>query len=487
MMIKNRPSPTAGGRRAPYLATLIALILLFNPNFFIVDPLPDLIAFALLSALLRHAADCAPYFEEARGAIRKLFWIQLLKLPALLLVFAIKSKNTLDNDTVALVSLIFAVADILYSCIAVRYLFDALFRLGERTDAHALIATQGQFQPEYLRSLSYLFVTVKSLCAFLPNLLLLTHTTQSGTHTLAAYGSRYYPAAVAVATLLSLLIGTVWLIRMLRYVRAIHREGLFFTALDALAAQDTGSHVQKQAAIRTLRETLLLLPIATLFTLEVTLSDLGGNDLLPAFLFGLIATLFVLRLRRLLPPTRRVTVALWLGSAYTVVSLSSYLVRASFLSQHRYTDMAEVAVQQAYRPVEVMATLECLLAVAYLVALAALLSEFARCRVGISPHSDRYLHADLVRHREWRRRSVTLAVLGILTVLLELLNTLRRGLYIAETAVRPDGGEVTIASTLLPWLPIPLIVAALIFIGYAWYYSRSLVEDAEIKITEELP
>ena len=46
-------------------ALVISLLLLFNPNVSIIDPLPDFIAFFILARLVERAADIAPHFEEA--------------------------------------------------------------------------------------------------------------------------------------------------------------------------------------------------------------------------------------------------------------------------------------------------------------------------------------------------------------------------------------------------------------------------------------
>ena len=119
---------------------VFSFVMLFNANINILDILPDFIAWFILAKLFERAADSAAYFEEARSAFLKLGWVSLMKIPALVIVLLIKGKNTLDNDVFALASFTFGVVEAILSVIAVRYIFEALFHLGERTDFKATLS-----------------------------------------------------------------------------------------------------------------------------------------------------------------------------------------------------------------------------------------------------------------------------------------------------------------------------------------------------------
>ena len=81
-----------------YSLLIFAAILLFNPNVNVIDPLPDFIAYFIIARLLIFAENDAPYFAEARSAFLRLGYLNLAKLPALLLIVSIRRVNTLDND-----------------------------------------------------------------------------------------------------------------------------------------------------------------------------------------------------------------------------------------------------------------------------------------------------------------------------------------------------------------------------------------------------
>ena len=135
---KNFASDTGNKKQLRTLKTgwlIFAVVMLFNPNVNLIDILPDFIGFFNLAKFFEKAADCAPYFEEARSAFMKLGYISLAKIPALAIVVIVRSGNVIDNDIIALMALIFAVLELLYLIPVTKSLFDALTYLGERSEA----------------------------------------------------------------------------------------------------------------------------------------------------------------------------------------------------------------------------------------------------------------------------------------------------------------------------------------------------------------
>ena len=123
-----------------YSLLIFSLVFLLNPNINVIDVMPDFISWFILARLFERAADSAPYFEEARAGFIKLGYINLAKIIGLLIIFFVKSRDTSDNNIFALVSLSFAAVELLYLFPTVKNIFLALFHLGERTEASALIS-----------------------------------------------------------------------------------------------------------------------------------------------------------------------------------------------------------------------------------------------------------------------------------------------------------------------------------------------------------
>ena len=150
---------------------IIAFIMLFNPNINLYDVLPDFIGYIILARLFERAADAAPYFEEARAAFVKLAYVSIAKIPAIVIVTTTRMGNVQDHDIVALMTLIFAVLEILFIIPAAKNAFDALLYLGQRTDAQSLIKSGSLTSTEALKSFTLVFLIFKSLIYSLPEML----------------------------------------------------------------------------------------------------------------------------------------------------------------------------------------------------------------------------------------------------------------------------------------------------------------------------
>ncbi|HBJ19441.1 MAG TPA: hypothetical protein DDY70_06895, partial [Clostridiales bacterium] len=235
-MIANSESQPRG-RFLPVLC----LIFLFLPNIHVIDFLPDFIACFLLAKYFSRAADISPYFNEAVASLKRLGWVNLARIPALFLVISVRAQNRADYDIIVLLSLVFAVGELLLSLQAAHYLFEAFFYLGERTTHPAFIkpfpyTKEGtrRIEPEALRSTTALFLIVKALASTAPEFLRLsTAKSDPGGSTLYVSGTIYYPMILTFAFLLATVVGAIWLARALAYRRAILEDG----GLDAALAE----------------------------------------------------------------------------------------------------------------------------------------------------------------------------------------------------------------------------------------------------------
>ena len=121
------------------LLLFLALLFLINPSIQVVDIFPDFIAYFIIINRISYATDRAPYFAEAKSALSKLTLVSLLKLPAYFVVVFARSGNVGDTDIYALFAFSFAFVEAIFSVIAVYYLFEGAFYIGQRTDAISLI------------------------------------------------------------------------------------------------------------------------------------------------------------------------------------------------------------------------------------------------------------------------------------------------------------------------------------------------------------
>ncbi len=198
----------------------VGLWFLFNPNISILDPLPDAIGYLLFALALRHVALFVPYMQEALEGFKKLFYITLMKLPALFVMIMLFN----DRIAITLFSLSFAILELIFLLPAFRDLFEGFSYLGQRFDCPAAITqTETVKGPDSLRFFTYIFVSAKAVASTLPDFVFLfpyDPLTKEGT---SVSGASYF-LIVAVLALLVLLLGIFWLSYLRTYFRAIEED-----------------------------------------------------------------------------------------------------------------------------------------------------------------------------------------------------------------------------------------------------------------------
>ena len=226
-------------KRRVYTNVIVALVFLFNPNVSVIDILPDFVAYFLLARSFLFASDCAPYFEEARVAFKRLGWLSFCKVFGLALIFIVKRGNSLDNDIIPLVTLVFAVCEALLTFSAIKNLFAALFYIGNRTDAEATISLfyfmGRKIRPESVRDISYFFFALKCIVYFAPTPFLLTSLQQPGSDIFT-----WFILILIISQIVCIIAGILWLCIVRKYALAIKNEGKFNASLELLLENNKG-------------------------------------------------------------------------------------------------------------------------------------------------------------------------------------------------------------------------------------------------------
>ncbi len=468
-----------------FSSLVFCLILLFNPNVNVIDVLPDFIAYFILARLFLKAADSAPYFEEARVGFIRLAWVNLAKILGLCLIGIERSHNSFNNDIIPLVSLVFATAELIILIPTVKNTFDALFRLGERSDASALITPfpttkRGKYKmpPEMLRSFTFLFAICKCILYFLPDIFLLTRTNDTPGGTQIITISKYYPYSVMLAQAIGLIVGAVWLSRMLKYISAVRAQGKFHSAIDSLGTRDITAF-QNKTALRKMKSALTLLFIASIFSFEVVFTNYNEINLFPHFIYGAI---LMLALKRLVGKYDKHGLILICGTSYSLVSLVFYILHTNFLVNYGYVALRNnPTAKSAYTSVCVLAVAEFIALAAFLTVVGISLRKFILRNTGISPASDRYGNMEKELHRSLTVKTVILVGTAAIAGLAKFINVFVNGTL--QVVLFPDGDGMT-DSMLVPsieWFGLVVTVTAIIYVGYSLYYSSVIKEELDMK------
>ncbi len=475
-MIKSK-TPSA------YKWIIFSFVLLFNPNISVIDPLPDFFAWFILSGFLTKAADCAPYFQEAKTAFTRLGWLNLVKIPALSVVSFIRSQNTLDNDVMALASFTFAAIEVFLLVSATKYIFEAFFYLGERTDTNSFISPFAtnksgtrMITPEALRDFCYFFSVCKCLFYFLPDLFLLTRVDKNGQ---VFYTSPLYPIVLIISIILGFVIGGIWLGRIKKYIKAILDEKSFDDTLEKICPTDERSDYSRRKKLRSLSFALTMLAASSFFSLELIFDNFGGINILPHFIYGgFVLFAFVLLSRHV----KRCPITLISSLSYVIISTICYVFSVIFLSKYEYYDLTRLPeAKAAYLPVIIFSVLEFAALSLTFIFIARFLKKFILENTGLNPDSERYMKMEKEYHTSLIKRAYVLSSMAIISGLAKLVNVFLNN---EVQLIYSDINDVTkpvFTGSLIPWFNVVVTFTAIIYIGYSLYYISTLKEEVEIK------
>lgn len=466
--MKEQKSP-----RAAYPLAILCLILLCNPNVGVVDILPDFIACFILARLLAPGLDRAPYFIEAKKALMRLGWLNVGKLGGLMLIGYSRMQSSFGNDTSVVVVTVFAAAELALSISATRSVFNALFGLGERTDMSGTISNVGKTPASMLAAYTYAFFAAKAILNVIPNFFLLTRISDDGVISTVARG---YAFALVLCTVAVLACGIVWCAKISKYIKAIHKEGQFYTSIYLLSGSENEIRIAKDRKHAKIKGALTLLFAATLTLIDIKFDNTDGINLVPNFIFGIIALIAILKMRRSV--SRGIAPAFVLGAAYTAVSLEAFITESYFLYNYGYSALlGEGVAHSVYNLVEMLSLMELAALAAFAVALGRLLIEFARENTAIPPSDERYSRADADFHRSLKHRIIAMVTMIITVGVLRCVVVFSNGF---ATLVLNQQATATVSSA-LPWMGAIVTAAVVLLIGFSYYLFSSLKEDVDMK------
>lgn len=316
----------------------VGLWFLFNPNISIIDPLPDAVGFLLFALALRHVAAFVPYMQEAMDGFKKLFYVTLMKLPALFVMIMLFN----DRVAITLFSLSFAIVELIFLLPAFSNLFEGFSYLGQRFGCPAAITpTETVKSPDSLRFFTYIFVSAKAVASTLPDFVFLfpyDPLTKEGNSVSGAS----YLLIVSVLALLVLLVGIFWLSYLRAYFRAIEED----TGLRTLSAPE-GIDLSAPKNDLLISLPYLLFGAGVFFSMDIVVDNIL---LLPDYLsaaFFLAAAIFLVTKHPI-----KGRASLIVSSGYFVSTILFSIFRSQFYGSFKESDIMSpdgiVRIPEAY-------------------------------------------------------------------------------------------------------------------------------------------
>ncbi len=453
----------------------LSLVFLFNPAFNLIDILPDFISYILLIYAIGTASEHVPYLAECKEALTKLAVLSLLKFPAMLIMF---SNMHTGRDIVPLFTLIFATLDIIFLIPAINNGAAALYYIGERTDAVALISAfpidkkgAHTMSTDSLKRLTTVFVVVKSALNFLPELCLLTFEDRAIMRRL----SNVYPMLLVLSMLATLLIGCVWLNRMRKYVKAVRATQTTEAAIASLAPDTKDEETTKKNTVKKINASLTMLAIASLFSFDIVFNDISRSNILPRFIYGIFILFVVLKFAK---DKKEKSLLIGSASALTVFSAILHSVSTSFFKTYDYEDIYYLSTaKKAYNPIKLLATLETMFMLLLLSVCAYIFIRLVRDEI-CGRNGDGFGRLEADRMRAMTVKSVILFSMPAFIGILKCVNIYLKSHVIIsynESSLNP------LTYSPLPWLATLITLICILFVAYSFYFTSELKGEVKFK------
>ncbi|MBR0443238.1 MAG: hypothetical protein IIX15_02760 [Clostridia bacterium] len=335
---------------------LTALIFLCNPNVQGLDILPDFVGYFLLITAFRRVSLLDESFAEASHLLRRMAWLSVAQLIGLVWIFTGPSAEE-QPTLVLLLCFAIGVLELMTVLPACRQIFHGLSYIGSRMGGTVLFASanrqhSGDITDRACRRCQTFAVVKVALC-ILPELTSLTDATYRAGATLFNWYA-YVHGFRAIAAVVGVIVGIVWLVRMARYLSRIAQDTPLWNALLARCEQDEAEHPERVPA-KHLRRACTLAIAAFVFCLNFSLD---GLNVFPGFVASVLLLLMLIPLGRYLPVWTRALCLCTFG-LHAVVSGFVYVMTTRFFIRYDlYVYDREVRVKAAYDAVCVETVVE---------------------------------------------------------------------------------------------------------------------------------
>lgn len=429
-----------------------ALIFLSNPNFHALDLLPDAIGYLLLITALRRVSALDESFAEVTRAFRRMAWLSVAR--GVSLIWALTLVSASEKPMLLLViSLALGVLELMTILPACSQLFKGLSYMATRLDGKIVFegararrmahltaklryaeemgtwdAGRRQKLDRRIRRLArhqreditdrvcfscQLFAIVKTALCVLPELASLSITDyEAGASRVNWYN--YVNLFRVFAIFLGLIVGTVWLVRMVTYCVRIAKDTPMWGRLLAKCEEDELAHPERVPAKR-MRWAIAWLTAACVFYANLYVD---GINLLPSFLAPVALLAFMLTLRQYLP-RKFCYIGVLAFSLHAVVSAYAYFSIVKFYAENEiFKVLLQFQVKEQYNRLVIRpAVWEAAFALLSLLAVAATLLVMIRRYTGSHGVGGyRYTVEELLRIRRSQLGRILLLPLALSVV-----------------------------------------------------------------------
>ena len=348
---------------------------LFDPFISVIDLLPDCLGYLFIILGLYRLADLDDRLGDALKGARNLALVGIARVVAMLLAFGFVSPA--EQPVFMLLALFtLAVLDCIVLVPTWKNICGGLLYLGSRYDATVMFDRRGfrgktriYNMVERHTTITTIFFIIREALAVLPEITVLSHE-KGGAE--IGQGTRYYDFVGffrVTAITLSLVLGIVWLIMTIRFIRRIKGDAPFFERLSQKYREEILPR-RDLFAMRAVRGSLICLIIATALTLDFYLD---GINILPDTLAAVLMFLSIWFVRKYAGKTIPAQIA---TIAYGVCTALTWWLQLDYFGMN---DMADIFRKPTMNTRwQMMVLLQALAASLFILAMALILKNLYR-------------------------------------------------------------------------------------------------------------
>lgn len=309
----------------------VAFVFLFNPNIAIIDPLPDLIGYVILSIALSKISMISETLYDAKRAFERLVILDAGKIISIFWVFGIDAVSE-RNTSLLLWSFVFGFLEIIFAVPAYLKLFEGLSSLGNfhpNTAIHGKKARKKNSYTDSIKSFSAFFVVFKAIFTIMPELTAIDSITYDETSRFFDM-YRYIGVIRGLCVIPILIIGFVWLVSVIKYFIRVSNDKAFRDSLNAEYSQrkitKTGAFIIKDVKIAT-----VFMVIASIFSIDF---NMDGINILPDILVVVLLGLSLFYFSKTAKVNKAFSVIVF--SLFVVITLFEDYIRYYFAENYYY-------------------------------------------------------------------------------------------------------------------------------------------------------
>ena len=411
---------------------LIAAFIFFcNPNFNIFDILPDAIACLFVIAAISKLSDLCDDLYEAKHAFTVLFWVNMSKLPAAIVVFSITGNNMNEATMWLVAAFCYAVADAIFTIRAFSALFNGLAYLGARNDGGDVLyyyeLAKGSkeknklprvFRLENLASATSVFIIIKSAASTIPAFLYIYP--QDDINLSGFVPTRFIPHLTVLCGIISLVFGIIWASKACSYVKHIAKQTSFWENISKAYVEK----VLPQKGIfimRGMRVFSIIFTFAVFFSVDLYFDEINYlPDFVSAALF--FASAFVIEKYSDGAKSLKIT-----SAVYFVTSLFTYiamiLFKTGMFSDFGYSYINVYANETAYNLYAIYSSANSVSQIAFIAVMmsaAVVMIRVVRAHTGINTITG-VSNSSLPLVRVYGRRIMRMRALSVIAAIVSVL------------------------------------------------------------------